>query len=87
MRFHLGLSIVRMNYGGEWDSNKTRNHYRIYQMFCFFNGIECAFYHRVDELAILADTMKTTGCIDILDHNLLHSVDNMFEDVMIQFIF
>ena len=31
--------------------------------------------------------MKSTDYIDILDHNLLDSVENMFGDAMIPFIF
>jgi len=38
------------------------------------------------ELVVVDGTMKSTNYIDILDHNLLHSTDNMFSDVMIPFI-
>jgi len=47
----------------------------------------CVSYHGVCELVIVDSTLKSTDYIDILDHNLLDSVENMFGDVMIPFIF
>lgn len=47
----------------------------------------CVSYHGVGELVIVDGTMKSTDYIDILDHNLLDSVENMFGDAMIPFIF
>ena len=38
----------------------------------------CVSCHRVNELVIVDDTMKSTEYIYILDHNLLDSVDSMF---------
>ena len=45
----------------------------------------CVSYHGVGELVIIDGTMKHTDYI--LDHNLLDSVENIFRDVMIPFIF
>ena len=36
------------------------------------------YYHAVGELVIVDGTMKSTDYIDILDHKLLDSVENMF---------
>ena len=47
----------------------------------------CVSYHGVGELVIVDGTMKNTDYIDILDHNLLDSVQNMFGEAMIPFIF
>lgn len=47
----------------------------------------CVSYHGVGELVIVDGTMESTHNIDILDHNILDSVKNMFGDAMIPFIF
>jgi len=38
----------------------------------------CVTYDRVGELLIADGTLKSTSYIDILDHNRLDSVENMF---------
>ena len=47
----------------------------------------CASYRGVSELVIVDGTMKSTDYIDILDHYLLDSVENMFRDPMIQILY
>jgi len=47
----------------------------------------CVSYHRVSELVIVDDTMKSTDYNDIMDHDLPDSVDTMFGEAMIPFIF
>ena len=43
-------------------------------------------YDGVDEFIIMDGIMKSIDYIDILDHNLLDSVENMFGDAKIPFI-
>ena len=50
-------------------------------------GGGCVSYHGVGELVIVDGTMKSTDDIDILDQNLLGSVENMFGGAMIALIF
>ena len=52
---------------------------------CFLMIWGCVSYHRFGELIIEDGTMKRTDYIDILDHNLLDSVENIFGDAMILF--
>jgi len=47
----------------------------------------CVSYHGLCEIVTLGGIMKSTDYIDILDHNLLDSVENMFRDAMIRFTF
>ena len=56
-------------------------------MLCLFNRIEMCFLPRTGELVIVGDIMKSIDYIDILDHNLLDSAENIFVDGMIPFIF
>ena len=44
-------------------------------------------YHGVGELVIVDGTMKSADYIQIPNHNLLDSVENMFGDAMIPFMF
>ena len=47
----------------------------------------CVSYRGVGKLFIVNGTMKSIDYIYILDHNLLDSVENIFGDAMIPFIF
>ena len=45
----------------------------------------CVSNHRVVELVIVDGIVKSSDYIDILDHNLLDSVENTFRDAMFAF--
>ena len=72
----------------EWESNGARKlagftgRYSVSLM-----GWGCVSYHGVGKLVIVDCPMKSTNYIDILVHNYLDSVENMFEDTKNQFIF